>query len=442
MGSKRANRPREWERMSLREAGVTLIDCDHRTPPASEAGYPYVAIPQLRAGRIDLSGARRIASEHFVEWTKKAKPSANDVVLSRRCNPGETAFVTADAEFALGQNLVLLRADATRVFPPFLRWIVRGPEWWEEVGKFINVGAVFDSLKCADIPKFELSIPPREEQKPIARILGTLDEKIDLNRRTNETLEGIARAIFKSWFVAFDPVRAKVEGHQLPSMSSEFSALFPHAFADSELGSIPDGWDVRPIGDVVRVLGGSTPSTKQSAYWDGAHFFATPKDLSCLTSPVLLRTERTITDEGVAQISSGVLPVGTVLLSSRAPIGYVAITAVPVSVNQGFIGMVCDQGLPTHYVAQWTSMNVETFKQNAGGTTFAEISKGTFRPLPILVPPEPLLVAYEKTVLPVYERLERNLRERNLLIQLREALLPKLISGEIRMNDVDRFAGA
>jgi type I restriction enzyme S subunit len=118
----------EWSKMTLREANVTLIDCDHRTPPAAETGYPYVAIPQFHDGRLDLRDVRRISREHFLEWTQKAKPSTNDVILSRRCNPGETAVPPPDLDFALGQNLVLLRADGTKIYPPFLRWLVRGPE--------------------------------------------------------------------------------------------------------------------------------------------------------------------------------------------------------------------------------------------------------------------------------------------------------------------------
>ena len=117
----------EWEKTSLREAGVTLIDCDHRTPPAAEVGYPYIAIPQVKQGRIDLSDVRLISPEHFKDWTRKAKPQHYDVVLSRRCNPGETAHVPEGLDCALGQNLVLLRADGTKLFPPFLRWLVRGP---------------------------------------------------------------------------------------------------------------------------------------------------------------------------------------------------------------------------------------------------------------------------------------------------------------------------
>src|SRR5207248_1332835 len=191
----------EWEVKSLREAGVLLIDCDHRTPPPTEDGFPYIAIPQLKQGRLDLSDARRITRDHFLEWTRRANPQANDVVLSRRCNPGETAVVPAGLECALGQNLVLLRADGSKMFPPFLRWLVRGSEWWEQIGKFLNVGAVFDSLKCADIPNFRLRIPPLPEQRAIAFVLGSLDDKIELNRRMNETLEAMARAVFQKSFV-------------------------------------------------------------------------------------------------------------------------------------------------------------------------------------------------------------------------------------------------
>ena len=217
----------EWPILSLKAAGISLIDCDHRTPSTVESGYPYVTIPQLHDGRIDISGARRISFEDFVQWTRKAKPRKDDVVLSRRTNPGVTAFVPDGMDFAVGQNLVLLRSDGRTVYPPILRWLVQGPAWWEQVGKFINVGAVFDSLRCADVPHFELPIPPISEQRAIAHILGTLDDKIELNRRMNETLEAMARALFKSWFVDFDPVRAKAEGRDpgLPRTSPTCSRI-------------------------------------------------------------------------------------------------------------------------------------------------------------------------------------------------------------------------
>ena len=240
----------EWPSMSLREAGVSLIDCEHRTPPAAEFGYPYVGIPQLKDGRINLNSARRIAREHFDEWRRKADPETFDVVLSRRCNPGEAGHVPKDSKFALGQNLVLLRSDGKRVVKPFLRWLIRGPQWWEQVSKYINVGAVFDSLKCADTPEFRLRVPPLTEQRTIAYILSALDDKIELNRRMNETLEAMVRALFKDWFVDFGPVRTKAEGRD-PGLPRSLAALFPARLVHSALGEIPDGWTVRNLGDVA-----------------------------------------------------------------------------------------------------------------------------------------------------------------------------------------------
>lgn len=432
----------EWPTLRLREANVTLIDCDHRTPPVAGSGYPYVAIPQLRGGRIDLSDVRRITNEHFVEWTRKAKPSANDVVLSRRCNPGETAVVPPDLEFALGQNLVLLRADGTKVYPPFLRWLVRGPEWWEQIGKFLNVGAVFDSLRCADVPNFELRIPPLPEQRAIAHILGTLDETIELNWRTNETLGAIGRALFKSWFVDFDPVRAKFEGRD-PGLPPPLGNLFPDVFEDSELGTIPKGWRVKAIGDITAVVGGSTPSTKVPAYWDGGvHCWATPKDLSTLRVPVLLDTVRHLTDAGLAQVGSGLLPPGSVLLSSRAPIGYLAVSEVPVAINQGFIGMVPSKGTPFLYLLHWAEWSHDEIVSRANGSTFLEISKARFRPIPVVSPPRSILSSFARLAEPLHKRIVANERESRTLSALRDMLLPSLLSGALRPETTIRSQGS
>ncbi len=200
--------------MSLKDAGVTLIDCDHKTPKAQESGFPYVGIPQLKDGRIILDGVRLISEEDFHHWRRKAKPQTHDVILSRRCNPGESAYVPEGLEIALGQNLVLLRSDAEKIYPPFLRWLTQGPEWWGQVGRYLNVGAVFDSLKCADIPNFELSIPPLNQQINISKFLSDLDYKIQLNRQINQTLEQMAQAIFQSWFVDFEPVKAKIAARE------------------------------------------------------------------------------------------------------------------------------------------------------------------------------------------------------------------------------------
>ncbi|MCA3039698.1 MAG: restriction endonuclease subunit S [Rhodocyclaceae bacterium] len=427
----------EWKPTRLRDVGVSLIDCVHKTPEAQPAGYPYVGIPQMKNGRIDFSTARLISHEDYLEWTKKAKPQKHDVILSRRTNPGVTAVDDTETDFALGQNLVLLRASGIHVYPPFLKWMTLSPYWWEQIAKFNNVGAVFDSLKCADIPNFELPIPPREIQKSIASVLGALDDKIELNRLMNETLEAMARAIFKDWFVDFGPTRAKMEGHA-PYGAPDIWSLFPDRLDD---GGKPERWGTSTIGQEVEVVGGATPSTKEAAFWGGNISWATPKDLSSLSTPVLLSTERQITEAGLAQIGSGLLPVGTVLLSSRAPIGYMAIAQMPVAVNQGFIAMICKKLLSNVFVWLWTQANMETVHQNANGSTFQEISKANFRPIEVTIATPEILRAFDETARPLFDRIVANEKENRTLAATRDSLLPKLMSGEVRVRDAAKHSG-
>ena len=286
-----------------------------------------------------------------------------------------------------------------------------------------------------DLHQIPVLLPPLPEQKAIAHILGTLDDKIELNRQMNETLEAMARALFKSWFMDFDPVRAKAEGRDT-GLPKHIADLFPGSFEDSELGEIPRGWGVRPIGAITDIVGGTTPSTKDLSYWEGGmHAWATPKDLSALSAPVLLDTERRITDAGLSQVGSGLLPKGTVLLSSRAPIGYLAITEIPVAINQGFIAMTPKAGTSNLFLLLWASIAGEEIVSRANGSTFLEISKSNFRPIPVITPSVDVMRGFEKLARPLYEHIVECVRESRTLTILRDALLRKLISGEMRAKE-------
>lgn len=424
----------EWETLSLKAAGVTLIDCDHKTPVAVSEGYPYIAIPQLKDGHIRLEGVRRISQSDYETWTKKLAPQEDDVIVVRRCSSGQSAHVPAGLKCAIGQNLVVLRADGKRVFPQYLRWLVRGSEWWSEVAKYINVGAVFDSLRCRDIPNFELPMPPLAEQREISSLLAALDDRISLLRETNSTLEAIAQTLFKSWFISFDPVHAKMEGRIPLGMDEATAGFFPDAVVESELGIVPKGWQVRPVGDVVDLVGGGTPDTKNSSYWNPPlHYWTTPKDLSNITSPVLHNTERKLSDQGLAKVSSGLLPVGTLLLSSRAPIGYLAMTQVPLAINQGYIAFKPGGILPALYMLFWCKQNMEQIKSRANGSTFMEISKKAFRTIPALIPPPAVLKSFTGTVDALFEKIFKNEIQVQILNEVRDALLPKLLSGQVTL---------
>ena len=424
----------EWPTLSLREANVTLIDCDHRTPPASDVGYPYVAIPQLRAGRIDLSEVRRITPEHFVEWTRKARPSADDVVLSRRCNPGETAAVPPKLDFALGQNLVLLRADGTKVYPPFLRWLVRGPAWWEQIGKFLNVGAVFDSLRCADVPNFELRIPPLPEQRAIAHILGKLDDKIELNRRTSETLESMARALFKSWFVDFDPVRAKTERRD-PGLPKPLADLFPDSFEDSELGEIPRGWETATLADFASLNSESWSKETRPETIDYV-------DLSN-TKWGHIQTVTPYAQQDAPSRAQRVLRPGDTIVGTVRPGNgsFAFVTAEGLTGSTGFA--VLRPRRPEYtllvYLAATASENIETLSHLADGGAYPAVRPEVVGSTPAIRPAGEVLARFSVLCEPLLTKLAQNERESSTLAGLRDALLPKLISGELRVNDASRI---
>ena len=283
-----------------------------------------------------------------------------------------------------------------------------------------------------DLHQIPVRIPPLAEQKGIAAVLGALDDKIELNRRMNATLEAMARALFQSWFVDFDPVRAKLDGRQPTGLDPATAALFLNDFEDSELGHIPKGWAIKPVGEVVDCVGGGTPSTAEPKYWEGGtHHWTTPRDFSSLQAPILLDTNRKLTDAGIAKISSGLLPAGTLLLSSRAPVGYLAIAAMPVAINQGFIAMKCNDRASNFFMLNWCQTNMAEIEGRATGTTFAEISKHNFRPIPVVLPPKELMAAFTAKVSPLYEKITANLRQSGTLAILRDALLLKLLSGEL-----------
>ena len=324
-----------------------------------------------------------------------------------------------------------LKADAR-----FIYYVFSSPEKQLEILDN-GIGSSVPGFNLGQLKRHEITLPPLSEQIRIADSLELLDNKITLLRETNATLEAIAQALFKSWFVDFDPVHAKTESRAPEGMDEATAALFPDGFEESELGLVPRGWRVMPIGDAIEAVGGATPDTKTPAYWEPAiHCWTTPKDLSGIAAPVLLDTERKLSDQGLAKIGSGALPVGTLLLSSRAPIGYLALAQVPLAINQGYIAMLPGGLLPPLYMLFWCQQNMESIKGRANGSTFMEISKKAFRPIPALVPTPEVVNAFVAVAGTLFDRLIENEKQAQTLATTRDALLPRLISGQLRINEL------
>ena len=343
----------------------------------------------------------------------------------------------ADQEYAIGRGVAAIRHRRDAVLQPLVRGVIE-----VELPELLTraTGSTFPNVSAQQLAEIPYPILEETEQRAIAGVLGTLDDKIELNRRMNETPEQMARALFKSWFVDFDPVRAKMEGRwragqSLPGLPAHLYDLFPSRLIPSELGPIPAGWVVKELGRVADVVGGTTPSTKVTEYWEGGtHCWATPKDLSALSSPVLLDTERKITDSGLLQIGSGLLPAGTLLLSSRAPIGYLAVSEEPVAINQGFIAIPPRKGNSNLFMLHWCGVFHDEIVNHANGSTFLEISKSNFRRIPLLVPAEAVLIAFDGLAHTLHRRMVSNECESRALAVQRDALLPGLVSGEVKVS--------
>jgi type I restriction enzyme, S subunit len=418
----------------LCDVDVSLLDCEHRTPKAVREGFPYIAIPNIKEGRLDLSDVRLISKNDFDSWTIKTKPKSGDIIITRRARVGDTAVIPQGLECAIGQNLVIIRSNGSQVDQSYLRWALRGPIYEEQVRKFMNVGAVFDSLNCADIPKFEIPVPSLINQRAIARILGTLDDKIELNRRMNETLEAMARAIFKSWFVDFDPVRAKAEGREPAGTDAETAALFPDSFEETELGMVPRGWRVGSFDETIELIGGGTPRTSVPDYWNGDILWFSVVDSPEKSDAFVIDTQKKITQRGIDESSTKLLPKGTTIITARGTVGKCALVGNPMAMNQSCYGVRAVDQRGDYFIYFALRDLVSELQRSTHGSVFDTITSETFKAVQVVIVPVGLTRTFDEKISEFMGRILSNLLESRALIALLDILLPKLLSGEIRLK--------
>lgn len=381
------------------------------------SGVPVIAVQNIAENRLYTNNLVYV-NQDTARRLSRYRVLVGDIIFGRKGAVERRALIRRSEDgWIQGSDCIRLRVSS-EISSEFLSYQLGS----SHIIKWILTnahGTTMPSLNQEILSRLPLILPPLPVQKKIAAILSSLDDKIEINTRMNNVLEEIARALFHRWFVEFE--FPNDEGKSYKSSGGRM--------IESELGEIPEGWRVGTVEDVVQIFGGSTPNTKNLEYWEnGEHPFCTPKDLSTLSTSIILDTERHITDKGVQTISSKQLPVGTLLLSSRAPVGYLAISAVPISVNQGFIAMICNETISNVYMIQWLQENMEEIQGRANGSTFLEISKRNFRGIPFLIPAEPVLSSYNRSVKPLYDFVENIVRENVRLRTLRDELLSKLMA--------------
>ncbi len=414
--------------ISLENLNVQVFDCDHRTPKFQPSGYPYITIPNIVDGQLNLSETRYISREDYIEWTKRTKPQVNDIILTRRARVGDIAVVPPDFEFALGQNLVIVRSKNPNVSQEYLRWALRGPLYRQEVQKFLNVGAVFDSLNVTDIPKIRIPLPPLDEQREIARILGALDDKIDLNRRMNATLEATARALFQSWFVDFDPVHAKAEGRDPDGMDSATAALFPDSFEESALGMIPRGWGVKSLDRIAD-------------FQNGLALQKFPPEGDTFLPVIKIRELRQGYIDGNSDKASPNIRESCIVYDGDVLFSWSGSLLVDVwcggmgALNQHLFKVTSTEYAKWFYL-QWTQHHLEEFIGVAAdkATTMGHIQRQHLSSALTVIPPGDVLAQLDGFISPLLEQMIQIRLESRTLAEMRDALLPKLISGEVRTS--------
>jgi type I restriction enzyme S subunit len=409
-----------------------------------DSGVPVLKGGNLHGAYIDDTNCDFITEEKADEL-KSSVVYEGDLVITHRGTIGQVSIVSDESmypRYVVSQSQLKISLDRTRVNPYYVNYYLRSRLGQHQLLSFASqVGVPAIAQASTSVKQIRIPCPPLDVQAQIVDFIRAIDRKFSSNNAINKTLEAMAQAIFKSWFVDFDPVKAKMQGKQPEGMDADTAALFPDKLVESELGLIPEGWVLSEIGDEVTVVGGGTPSKKNDDFWvDGHIHWTSPKDLSGVQDKVLLDTASKLTEAGLKKISSGLLPIDTVLLSSRAPVGYLALAKVPLAINQGYIAMKCEKALPPEFVLQWCVHHMDDIKQRASGSTFAEISKKNFKPISVIAPNEEVLIAYQKLVKPLYDAITSNVRQSEQLATLRDTLLPKLLSGELPLEQTEKLA--
>ncbi|MEK4222057.1 restriction endonuclease subunit S [Bacillus sp. FSL W8-0116] len=396
------------------------------TPSTKKNEYWNGEFPWLSSGetRNDfIYSTEKSITEEGIKNSSTKLAKKNDIVIAsagQGNTRGQVAFCKINTY--INQSVIAVRTNETYLDPLFLFYNFKGR--YRELRKISDGHSIRGSLTTKILKRLKIKVPAIKEQKKISSLLYSLDQRIETNNRINEKLEEMAQALFKHWFVDFE----------FPNENGEPYKSSGGEMVESELGMIPKGWEVGTIKDIGEVVGGGTPSKKKNDYYTSNGIpWITPKDLSGFNKRYIKKGSIDITHKGYKNSSAKMLPKGSVLFSSRAPIGYIAIASNEVTTNQGFKSVVPFENFGTEFVFQTLKNNIETIKNRASGSTFKEISGGELKKIEVILPPQNVVDKFNQRTKKIGELIATYEEQNERLEKLRDTLLPKLMSGEIRV---------
>jgi type I restriction enzyme S subunit len=425
----------EWRKVKLGE--VVSINPD---TIGADWRYPYIKYIDISSvGEGTIVEPPRILRLDEMPSRARRLVQEGDTVLST-VRPGRRAMFFVkhpEPEWVVSTGFAVLRPKREYIEPRYLYACVFDKEFTDFLVQR-EKGAAYPAVLPEDIADAVISLPPLAEQRAIAHILGALDDKIELNRRMSETLEAIAHALFKAWFVDFEPVRAKLEGRwrrgrSLPGLPAHLYDHFPDRLVESELRAIPEGWRIDKIGNQFRVtMGQSPPGNTYNEKGNGLPFYQGRADFG------FRFPNRRVFCTAPTRFAE----TGDTLVTVRAPVGDTNIALERCCIGRGVAAIRHSSGATsyTYYLVRSLRSVFRGFE--AEGTVFGAITKDSLLSIKHVVPPDELVQRFEQLCSPIDDMVEIAERESRTLADLRDALLPKLIRGEIRVRDAERFLGA
>jgi type I restriction enzyme S subunit len=389
-------------------------------------GTPIVTVEHLGENCFSLNNLPLVSDEDKARLSKYILKEG-DIVFSRVGSIDRCTYVSKREEGWLFSGRCLRVRFNKKANSKFISYYFR-QRYFKEMMLNISVGATMPSLNTSLMDNIPLFLPKIETQQKIASVLSALDSKIELNNRINAELEAMAKTLYNYWFVQFD-----FPNHEGKPYKTSGGKMVWNEELKRE---IPVGWENGVLINIGNIIGGSTPPKENSDYFDtNGTAWITPKDLSLnIGNKFITKGEIDVSEKGLKVASLNIMPKGSVLMSSRAPIGYMAISRETVTTNQGFKSFVPKQGFSTPYVYYTVKNALPTIISNASGSTFKEIPSSTLKTIAIWLPPTVLIEEYTKIVDAIFEKQNKIELENQHLSNLRDWLLPMLMNGQVRVE--------
>lgn len=456
----------KFNKYSFAELLTNIVDNRGKTCPVVDHGIPLIATNCIKNEGLYAvyEKLRYVDQETYKNWFR-GHPLPNDIIFVCKGSPGRVAWVQDPVPYCIAQDMLAIRANEDLILSKYLFALLRSPVTQKSIEN-MHVGTLIPHFKKGDFKSLYLDVP---EDKNFQALVGnlhfSLNEKIEINKVTNSTLEQIAQAIFKSWFVDFEPTKAKIAAREAllaenPAATPEQIAtaeqqaaiqaiagagdiipteklqtiadLFPNQLVDSELGEIPEGWKVNSLIELINITGGGTPKRSESAYWGGNIAWFSVKDVPNSSDIFVIDTDEKITELGLKRSSTKLIPKGSTIITARGTVGKLALVAENMCMNQSCYA-IRGKRIGDFFNYFNLRQSIETLQRNTHGAVFDTITTKTFETYSLAFGGDEISYMFDTIVDPIMKRIELNVRQNNVLGEVRDALLPKLLSGQIEI---------